>query len=185
MRRSWLLPEQSTTHALSRRSTKRRFVPSTHSSVTGAGLSGWATQIEAGKEHSAELATLRQSSQGAAEQLRSAHQTEIDALKASHQEALDSQIKSLEKQISGLKLELTATQDALSKAKAALAAGTAEAQSLKTRIAELQAEAETSKAAAAAEHQTAMEDIAKQLSNTQREMSDLNVSPRPTFVNTC
>ncbi len=132
-------------------------------------------QIAAGVEHSQELATLREKSLAAAEQLKNSHQTEIESLTASHQEGLDTQVKSLEKQISSLKLDLTATQDSHSKAKAALAVKTEEAESRKAQVEQVKKDTTTAHAAAISEKEVALEDVAKQLSNAQKELADLNV----------
>ncbi|KAG8907577.1 hypothetical protein FRB99_003501 [Tulasnella sp. 403] len=137
---------------------------------------------EAGLEHSKELATLRERSEAAAEQLKAAHQSQVESINASHQEALDSQVKSLEKQAASLNLELGATQDSLAKAKATLSAATTEVETLKAQLEAAAKEVEIAKAAAAADKDAALEDLARQLSNTQREMNDLSEGFKATQV---
>ncbi|KAG8906038.1 hypothetical protein FRC01_008155 [Tulasnella sp. 417] len=131
-------------------------------------------------EHSTELATLREGSQAVADQLRSAHKVEIESINAAHQEALDSQVKALEKQISNLKLELGATQDGLSKSKAAVATNTSEIDALKAQVEQAKKDGQAEKDAAIKERESAMEDLAKQLANTQKEMSDLDTAFKST-----
>ena len=108
-------------------------------------------QIEAGVEHSQELATLREQSKAVADQLKTAHQTEKDALIASHQDALDSQVKALEKQIASLKVELSATQDTLAKTKAASASSGSQVEALQAQLEQGSKDAEAAKAAAVSE----------------------------------
>lgn len=87
-------------------------------------------KIEAGEEHVLELQSLRASSNATIEQLKAANQATIEDLKAEHSSTLESELKALEKQISGLSLELKATKDDLLKAKASLEAARSEVDAL-------------------------------------------------------
>lgn len=69
------------------------------------------------------------------------NQSALEALKADHASVMDSEVKSLEKQINTLKLDLKATQDDLTKAKAALEAARADVDSLTTQRDEARAAA--------------------------------------------
>jgi len=66
------------------------------------------------------LQSLRATSNATIEQIQAANQVALEALKTDHQSALENGSNSLNKQISKLTLELKATQDDLSKTKAAL-----------------------------------------------------------------
>ena len=87
-------------------------------------------QIEAGEEHALELQNLRASSNSTIEQLQAANQATIEDLKTEHTSTLGSELRALEKQINSLNLELKATKDDLSKAKASLEATCSETRSL-------------------------------------------------------
>lgn len=135
-------------------------------------------QIEAGVEHSKELASLRQQSQSFADQLKSAHQTELESIVATHQDTLTTQVSSLEKQIANLKLELSATQDTLSKTKTALATATSQIEALQAQLDQARKDAEAAKTAAASDKEAAVEDLKRQVANKQREYDDLDVRKR-------
>ena len=77
-------------------------------------------QQDAGDIHARELQSLRATSDTTIEQIQAANQVALETLKADHQSALESKISSLNKLINKLTLELKATQDDLSKTKAAL-----------------------------------------------------------------
>ena len=128
-------------------------------------------QNEAGAAHSQDLQALRADSQATIEQLRLAHQTTIDDLKAEHQAALESQVKSLEKQIHQQAIELKATQEDLAKAKGALASSTAELESLKIQLDE-------ARAVAAAVDKTDKDEVIarlqKDLANIREDHASLN-----------
>ncbi|KAK2461656.1 hypothetical protein APHAL10511_006119 [Amanita phalloides] len=87
-------------------------------------------KMEAGKEHGLELQNLRASSNATIEQLRAANQATIEDLKAEHAATLESDLKAFAKQINNLNLELKATQDDLSKAKASLDAARTDVENL-------------------------------------------------------
>lgn len=89
--------------------------------------------------HGQDLAALRAESQATIEQLLTAHQSTVDGLKAEYENVLASQVGELEKNLSNQSLELRATQDDLSKAKAALDSSRAEAVSLKAQLEDAQA----------------------------------------------
>lgn len=82
------------------------------------------------------MQTLRAQSQEAIEQLRVAHQSTVESLKAEHAAALDSQLKTLEKQIASQNLELNATREDLARAKAAHSAVVQELQATKAHLEE-------------------------------------------------
>lgn len=128
-------------------------------------------QNEAGSAHSQDLQALRAESQATTDQLRLAHQTTVEGLKAEHQAALESQVKSLEKQISKQAVELKATQEDLAKAKGALASSTAELESLKIQLDE-------ARAVAAAVDQTDKDEVIvrlqKELANAREDNASLN-----------
>ena len=128
-------------------------------------------QNEAGSAHSQDLQALRAESQATIDQLRTAHQTTVDGLKAEHQAALESQVKSLEKQISKQAIELKATQEDLAKAKGALASSTAELESLKIQLDE-------ARAVAAAVDKTDKDEVIarlqKDLANVREDHASLN-----------
>ncbi|KAF9462104.1 hypothetical protein BDZ94DRAFT_1166444 [Collybia nuda] len=85
---------------------------------------------EAGEQHAQELQSLRSTSSATVEQIQAMNQSSVEAMKAEHASIMDSEVKGLEKQINGLKLDLKATQDDLMKAKAALEVARTEVKSL-------------------------------------------------------
>lgn len=91
-------------------------------------------QAEASDAHGVDLNSLRASSQATIEQIRAAHRTTIDSMTEEHSSLLEAQVKALEKQLSNQALELKATKDDLSKAKAAAEAANAETASLKGQL---------------------------------------------------
>lgn len=127
--------------------------------------------------HSQELAGLREQSKASLEQLKTAHRSEIDSINSSHEETLAGKAKTLDKQITSLKLELSATQDDLAKAKGALATAASEVEAMKAQLDQAAKDLETARTAAGSEKEAAMADLAKHLGNTQQEMNDLKVSP--------
>lgn len=75
------------------------------------------------------------------EQIQAMNQSALEALKADHASMMNSEVKSLEKQINTLKLDLKATQDDLTKAKTTLEAARADVESLTTQRDEARAAA--------------------------------------------
>lgn len=120
--------------------------------------------------HSQELQTLRAGSNVTIEQIQAANQLALEDLKAEHASALESQVKGLEKQIGNLNVNLKATQDDLTKAKAALEVARAE-------IVSLTAYRDEARAAAAAapdsspEHIAEVDRLTKELSNTKDDLA--------------
>lgn len=91
-------------------------------------------QNEAGEAHGQDLLALRGESQASIEQLRAAHQSTLDELRAEHEAVLESQVSDIEKQLHSQSFELRATQEDLSKAKAALDISRADVVSLKAQL---------------------------------------------------
>ena len=105
-------------------------------------------QSEAGIDHTTELQKLRAQSQETIDQIRAAHENTIKERQIAHEEALSTSSKSLEKELNSIGLDLKATQDDLTKAKANLATAqnqvdalTAEVNRLKDDLAAAQATA--------------------------------------------
>lgn len=126
-------------------------------------------QIEAGEEHAVELQNLRASSNSTIEQLQSANQVRTEDLKREHSMTLESELKVLDKQINSLNLELKATTDDLSKAKASLDAARSEVESLTKQRDEALTAAATPKTSP--EH---LEAIARLTSELSRSKDDLH-----------
>lgn len=117
--------------------------------------------------HAKDLADLRTQSQAMIEQLNAGHKSYIEELKTEHQSLLDTNVKALEKTNNSLSLELKATRDDLSKAKAALSASAPEVEALKKQLEEAE------KAAVAAAESSASEQAAEVL-RLRRELSAAN-----------
>ncbi|KAF8898886.1 hypothetical protein BD779DRAFT_1430805 [Infundibulicybe gibba] len=83
-------------------------------------------KAEAGDAHTQELQSLRADSNATIEQIQAANQAALADIKAEHASTLESEVRTLDKQINSIKLDLKATQDDLSKAKAALEAARVE-----------------------------------------------------------
>ncbi|KAF8846250.1 hypothetical protein BDN67DRAFT_960954 [Paxillus ammoniavirescens] len=129
-------------------------------------------KAEAGETHGQDLQALRAESQASIEQLRAAHLSAVDALQAEHEAALESQVGDLEKRLNNQALELRATQDDLSKAKAALDASRTEIESMNTQLED--ARASLLSACASADQATEIERLAKELANLRDENTMLN-----------
>ena len=125
-------------------------------------------QIEAGEEHTLELQNLRASSNSTIEQLQAANQARIEELKAEHTSTLESELKALEKQINNLNLELKATKDDLSKAKASLEAARSEADNLTNQRDEALAAAATP--TASPEHLAEIARLTNELSHCKDDL---------------
>lgn len=85
------------------------------------------------------MQSLRATSNATTEQIQAANQVALEALKADHQSALENETNYLNKQISKLTLELKATQDDLSKTKAALETSRSEMGNLSKQLDEARA----------------------------------------------
>src|ERR1700761_8644610 len=90
--------------------------------------------MQAGDEHSRELQSLRAQSQRSIEEVQAANKTAFADLRASLESEHESLLRDEEKRRAAITLELKATQDDLSKAKAALAALTPEIETLKVEL---------------------------------------------------
>jgi len=127
---------------------------------------------DAGEIHGQDLQALRAESQATIEQLRAAHQSTVNDLQVEHETALESQVGALEKQFNGLSLELRATQDDLSKAKAALDASRGEGESLKAQLED--ARANFIAASANADQSAEVERLTKEIASFRDENAMLN-----------
>ncbi|KAJ7293443.1 hypothetical protein C8J57DRAFT_1269062 [Mycena rebaudengoi] len=96
-------------------------------------------KAQASELHQQDLQTLRAGSSSTMDQVRAAHEAALGDLKAEHAATLESTVGDLEKRISNLNLELKATQDDLSKAKAKAAEARSEVESLTTQVDEARA----------------------------------------------
>lgn len=103
--------------------------------------------------------------------MQQAHQTSLNDAQASHEEALETQVKGLEKQISTLKLELKATQDDLAKAKAGLEAALALEGTLRKHIEEKDAESATATVPVDQSEEVAR--LTKELGNAKDDLLNL------------
>ena len=129
-------------------------------------------QNEAGEAHGQDLQVLRAESQATIEQLRAAHQSTVNGLQEEHAAALDSQVSVIEKKLNTQSLELRATQDDLSKAKASLDTSRAENQSLRAQLED--ARANFTAASANADQGVEIERLTKQIANLRDENVMLN-----------
>ncbi|KZT30690.1 hypothetical protein NEOLEDRAFT_1053426 [Neolentinus lepideus HHB14362 ss-1] len=128
---------------------------------------------EAGSAHGEDLHALRAESQATIEQLREAHQLTIEGLKAEHEAALETQVKTLEKHITSLQLELKATQDDLLKAKAALVAAAPEVDALKVQLEEAR-NAASAVASSSPEHAAEVERLTEELTIAKDDLAALS-----------
>lgn len=106
----------------------------------------------------------------AIEQIQEANRIALEALKAEHASILESETKDLGKQINNLNVELKATQDDLAKAKAALEASLAEAESLTKQRDEARAKAEAVPDIRP-EHADEIARLKRELSNTKDDLA--------------
>jgi len=116
------------------------------------------------------LQTLRSGSSSSIEQIQEANHVALEELKAEHASLLESEIGGLNKQLSKLNIELKATQDDLSKAKAALEASRAEVVTLTKQRDEARAQAEAAPALSP-EHADEITRLTKELSNTKDDLA--------------
>ncbi|KAH9984657.1 hypothetical protein BJV74DRAFT_931690 [Russula compacta] len=135
---------------------------------------------EADNAHSQDLQTLREKSDAATDQVRSSHQATVESLKTEHEVELASQAQSFQKQLSGQALELKATSEDLTKAKATLSTSLQEIETLKAQVDEAR-----QAALAAANNATAGQDaeivrLTKELSNARDDLDALNEVLRAT-----
>ena len=107
------------------------------------------------------------------EQLNIAHKNFIEDLKTEHQAELDAKVKTLEKTISNLNIELKATQDDLSKAKSALAAAAAESENLKKQVEEAEKAAAGAATSSSQEHAAEVVRLTRELSSASDETAAL------------
>ncbi|KAG8219702.1 hypothetical protein J3R82DRAFT_657 [Butyriboletus roseoflavus] len=131
-----------------------------------------ASKNEAGEVHGQDLLGLRAESQATIEQLRAAHQSTVNGLQAEHEAILESQVSAIEKKFHSQSLELRATQDDLSKAKAGLDTSHVECESLRAQL----EDARTNFIAASANADQAgeVECLTKEIANLRDENVMLN-----------
>ena len=116
------------------------------------------------------MQTLRSGSSSSIEQIQEANRVALEELKAEHASLLESEIGGLNKQLSKLNIELKATQDDLSKAKAALEASRAEVVTLTKQRDEARAQAEAAPALSP-EHADEITRLTNELSNTKDDLA--------------
>jgi conserved oligomeric Golgi complex subunit 6 len=122
--------------------------------------------------HGQDLVALRAESQATIEQLRAAHQSSMDGLKADYEDVLASRVGELEKKLSNQSLELRATQDDLTKAKAALDSSRTETESLKAQLED--ARAAFASASASPDQASEIDRLTKELASFRDENVMLN-----------
>ncbi|KIM32639.1 hypothetical protein M408DRAFT_32674, partial [Serendipita vermifera MAFF 305830] len=122
---------------------------------------------EAGSAHSEELSKLRAESQATMEQVRTAHANSLQQLEASHKEAQETSLKSFEKQLASITLELKATQDDLARSKASVTTSQTQIDTQLVEIQRLTQECEAAKTSASSnsEKDTQIEGLKRQLSS--------------------
>ncbi|KAH8998859.1 hypothetical protein EDB86DRAFT_2910538 [Lactarius hatsudake] len=125
-------------------------------------------------ERAKDLQALRENSEGAIEQLRTSHQATVEGLKVDHGAALTSQAQTFQKQLSTQALELKATSEDLTKAKATLNASLQEVESLKVQLSEARQAVQATASAAEADQNAEIVRLNKELSNARAELSGLN-----------
>lgn len=129
---------------------------------------------EAGDAHGQDLQALRENSEGAIEQLRTSHQSTVEGLTVDHEAALASQAQTFQKQLSTQALELKATSEDLTKAKATLNASLQEVESLKVQLSEARQAVQATASAAEADQNAEIVRLNKELSNARAELNGLN-----------
>lgn len=107
------------------------------------------------------------------EQLNVAHKSYVEDLKAEHQAELDARVKALDKTISNLNIELKATQDDLSKAKASLAAAAEESEKLKKQVEAAEKLAASAATSSTGQHASEILRLTRELSSATDESSAL------------
>ena len=107
------------------------------------------------------------------EQLNAAHKSYVEDLKAEQQAELDAKVKALDKTISNLNVELKATQDDLSKAKASLVAAAEESEKLKKQVEDAEKLAAGAATSSSEQHATEVLRLTRELSSATDESSAL------------
>ncbi|KAF8807721.1 hypothetical protein BYT27DRAFT_7098327 [Phlegmacium glaucopus] len=125
---------------------------------------------DAGDVHAQELQSLRATSNATIEQIQAANQVALEALKADHQSALENESNALNKRISKLTIELKATQDDLSKSKAALEISRFEMESLSKQRDEARARADAGPTLSP-EHADEIARLTRELANTKDDLA--------------
>ena len=118
------------------------------------------------------MQSLRATSKATVEQIQAANQVALEALKADHQSALESESNSLNKQIDKLTLELKATQDDLSKTKAALEISKSEIDNLSKQLDEARALVDTGPTLSP-EHAEEIARLTKELANSKDDFASV------------
>ena len=107
------------------------------------------------------------------EQLNAAHKSYVEDLKAEQQAELDAKVKALDKTINNLNVELKATQDDLSKAKASLVAAAEESEKLKKQVEDAEKLAAGAATSSSEQHTTEVLRLTRELSSATDESSAL------------
>ena len=116
------------------------------------------------------MQTLQATSNATIEQIQVANQVALEASKADHQSALESERKSLSKQIDKLTLELKVTQDDFSKTKAALEILKSETDSLSKQLDEARAVVDAGPSLSP-EHAEEIARLTKELANAKDDFA--------------
>ena len=116
-------------------------------------------------KHSINLQALRADSASSVERVTQFHESTINGLKAEHAAILEEQTGNLTKQISKLSLELRATQDDLTKSKAAFTTSARELESLKAQL-------EVARATADVLASSALPDRTEEVNALRKELGD-------------
>ncbi|KAH9039917.1 hypothetical protein EDB84DRAFT_1476973 [Lactarius hengduanensis] len=136
--------------------------------------SSYLVTSEAGDAHGQDLQALRENSEGAIEQLRTSHQATVEGLKVDHEATLASQAQTFQKQLSTQTLELKATSEDLTKAKATLNASLQEVESLKVQLSDARQAVQATASAAEAGQNAEIVRLNKELSNARAELDGVN-----------
>lgn len=107
------------------------------------------------------------------EELRNGHTVTVDGLKAEHAAALASLEQTVQKQLSNQSLELKATSEDLTKAKAALTASLQELELLKSQLAAAQQDVASAAASAPADQSAEVDRLQKELTNLRDDHNGL------------
>ena len=105
------------------------------------------------------------------QQLIASHQAQVNDLRSEGLANLDDQVTALEKTINNKNIELKATQDDLAKAKAALSATAPEIDALRQQLEEAKAATSSIATTVAAEHNTEIQRLLKELSDTRDDVT--------------
>jgi len=116
------------------------------------------------------LQNLRSESSATIEQIQKANQVTLDSIKAEHESSLTAESHDLQKQINKLQIELKATQDDLTKAKAALDTARTEVESLTQQRDTVRAQAEAAPTISP-ETSDELARLTKELSNTKDDLA--------------